>query len=450
MLSFSEPPATAEPRIRVLLIAEACNPEWESIPLEGWSHANALRAHADIHIVTRSWNAPALIRAGLVDGKDFTALDTESLFRPMERLVRWLNGPNRGMAMLNALTIPSYLWLEFLAWRRFRRALREKQFDLVHRLTPLSPAVPSLIAQRCRRAGVPFVVGPLNGGLPWPPGFPGLRQREGEWLSYFRDAYRLMPFYRSTRSAAAAIIVGAASALADLSPRWRAKAVYVPENGIEPDRFPPPPPRPPESYAGRPLRAVFLGRLVAYKGADMLLEAAAPLLAAGLLELEIIGFGPERKALEDLAARRGVTGRVVFSGKISHHAVAAHLGRADVFAFPSVREFGGAVVLEAMAMGVVPIVIAHGGPGELVSPATGFLISLGDRDQVVADLRAVLERIVAAPEALAPLSARAALRARNKFSWPAKARQTLEVYRWVLGRRPDKPDASPPLADPEF
>jgi glycosyltransferase involved in cell wall biosynthesis len=434
-------------RIRALVIADSCNPEWESTPLVGWSHANALREHVDIHIVTRSWNAPALLRAGLVEGRDFTALNTEALFKPMDRLVRWISGPNKGWAMLTALTIPSYLWLEHLLWRRLGGAVRAGQFDLVHRLTPLSPAMPSLIAGRCRRAGVPFVLGPLNGGLPWPPGFPGLRRQEGEWLSHLRDAYRLLPGYRATRQLAAAIMVGGACALADLPRRWHDRAVYVPENGIDLSRFPEPPPRPAESYAGRPLRVVFLGRLVPYKGADMLIEAAAPLLAAGRITLEIIGFGPEREPLGRLAERLGLADKIAWGGKISHHDVAGRFSRADLFAFPSVHEFGGAVVLEAMAMGVVPIVVDYGGPAELISPSSGFAIPLGTREQVVAGLREVLERIVERPGQLAPLSARAVIRARGLFAWPAKARQTLEVYRWVLGRRERKPELRLPFAD---
>ena len=120
----------AEPRIRALVIADSCNPEWESIPLVGWSHANALRALADVHIVTRSWNADALTRAGLVEGRDFTAINTEALFNPMERLVRRISGPNKGWAMLTALSIPSYLWLEHLLWQRLGADLRAGRFDL--------------------------------------------------------------------------------------------------------------------------------------------------------------------------------------------------------------------------------------------------------------------------------------------------------------------------------
>src|SRR5262249_24943491 len=159
---------------------------------------------------------------------------------------------------------------------------------------------------------------------------------------------------------------------AQLAARYHEKSVYIPENAIDPGRFD----LQVEGPVRLPLRVVFVGRLVPYKGADMLIEAAAPLIRAGQVDLDLVGAGPGMSALQSRAERERLAGGISFAGWVSHGDLQRRLLRSSVLGFPSIREFGGGVVLEAMALGLVPIVMDYGGPGELVSPATGFALPM--------------------------------------------------------------------------
>jgi glycosyltransferase involved in cell wall biosynthesis len=430
-------------RLRVLLIAANANPEWHSVSHVGWSHSRAIAELTDAHTVTHVENREAILRAGLAEDR-FTALDPGLVERPIERLAAQLRGETgMGWTTMTALGVIPYYYFEHLVWQRFGHRIRAGEFDLVHRLTPLSPTYASVLARRCARAGVPFVLGPLNGGLPWPEGFGAVRRREREWLSYVRDGYKLMPGYHATRRHAAAIIVGSRATREQMPDRFKDKTIYIPENAIDPSRFD----RWAEGPLRLPLKVAFVGRLVPYKGADMLLEAAAPLIRPGRVEIDLIGDGPERERLQGFVDREGLAGSVEFAGWIENHLLPDRLVRSHILGFPSIREFGGGVVLEAMALRLVPIVMDYGGPGELVTERTGFALPMGPRAQIVADLRGVLERLVADPSAIRAMGARARERVLRQFTWQAKATQVREVYRWVLGRRAAKPDFGMPLPD---
>lgn len=430
-------------RPRVLLIAEMCNPDWVSVPLEGWSLYQALTAVADVHLVTHVRNRENLLKAGVPESA-FTALDTAAVDRPLEKVGNVLRGKaNLGWTTFTALGTVSYYLFESLLLKHFAKRIRAREFDLVHRLTPISPTTPSIIAPVCHRFGVPFVLGPLNGGLPWPKGFGAQRRREREWLSYVREGYKLMPGYGGTRRFASALMTGSRATREQVPRQYQPKTVYVPENAVDPQRF------------GRvkaegpvelPLRVCFVGRFVPYKGADMLLEAAAPLVRAGKARVTLIGDGAEMENLRAQVVREGLTDGVHFAGWVKHQFLQDELVKHHVFGFPSIREFGGAVVTEAMALGLVPIVMDYGGPGEIVSPATGFAVPMGSRERIVSGVREVLEKLVADPSVIRPMGERARARIFQYFTWEAKARQVLEVYRWALGER-GQPDWGMPLPD---
>jgi len=412
---------------KVLVIAEAANPEWVSVPLIGWSLSQALGGVADVHLVTQIRNREAILRAGLREGVDFTAIDSEAVARPMWKLAEALRmGEGRGWTMISAISTLIYPHFERLVWRVFGPAIRAGEYDLVHRITPLSPTTPSRLATWCRRAGVPFVLGPLNGGVPWPPGFDGARRQEREWLSYVRGLYKALPGRNRTLRDASAIIVASRHTESEIPARFAAKCHYIPENAIDPARFSL------QSSPGEgPLRACFIGRMVPYKGPDMLIEAAAPLLRDGRMVLDMIGDGPLLPGLREQAQALGVAEAVHFHGWLAHSEVQNVAVRSALFAFPSIREFGGGAVLEAMALGLAPLIVDYAGPAELVGEGLGYKLPLGNRAEIIARFTKALEQLEADREGLAATGQRARAHVLEHFTWPAKAQQIAAIYAQV-------------------
>lgn len=415
--------------MKVLLIAEQANPEWVSVPLVGWSFCNSIRKVVPAHIVTHVRNRDAFLRQGLVEGTDFTAIDSESVSRPLYRLATLLRGgDNKGWTTVTALQSLAYYAFENELWKVFKQRLKAGEFSLVHRVTPLSPTSPSILSRRCAKIGVRFMLGPLNGGLPWPPGFEHRRLSEREWLSYIRGIYRLLPGIASSKRYASAILVGSKATAEQIPSCYRDKTLYMPENGIDPTRFK----RVRARTATAPIRGVFVGRLVQYKCPDILLKAAAPHVRDGKLTLTIVGDGPMRKDLEAMSRDAAIEQGVTFAGWLDHHRVQDTLAESDFLALPSIREFGGGVVLEAMACGIAPIIADYGGPSELVTQETGFKIAFSDEHTLTENLSSLLGRLIESPSVLDGVGAKARERVLEEFVWDRKAERIREIYTKVI------------------
>ncbi len=414
------------------MIAEAANPEWVSVPLIGWALARALGQIADVHIVTQIRNRDAFLRAGLTEGEDFTAIDSEAFAKPLWAIGSALRmGEGKGWTALQAVSALSYPYFERLVWKQFGGAIRAGEYDIVHRVTPLSPTISSPIAAKCARANIPFVLGPLNGGVPWPKGFDAERRQEREFLSYVRGVYKALPGRKSTLRHAAAIIAGSHHTKGEIPNFAQEKSIYIPENAIDPLRF-----SATNKPTSGPLKASFIGRMVPYKGPDMLLEAAAPLLQNEQLTIDFIGDGPMMEALKNQA--KPFAGAVTFHGWCAHEDVQNITAACQLLSFPSVREFGGGVVLEAMALGIAPLIVDYAGPAELVTETTGFKVPLGARSEIVSGFRDALTQLAANPEHVRTVGAAAKLRVADHFTWTEKANQIAQIYDWALGHT-DKP-----------
>lgn len=428
----------AAPKLRILLLARDCNPGGTHGHLIGYSHARELaRLHTVTLVVHRDHVEAVRCRNG-----GFEAIEGISLGW-LDRFHAWcfrrLFKNNYFSQALTAFNYFFYLAFEFRAWRKLRRRIVAGDVDLVLRLVPVSAVLPSPFAYFLRHGPVPFVIGPINGGLPWPTGFAQAAKQK-EWVSNLRSFYRFFPFARSTYREAAAIIAGSSQTYFEFS-KYRDKLFFVPgENGIDPSHCP-------HSLRseGRngSLEMIFVGGLFPIKAVDLALRGAAPLLRKGHARFTVVGDGPERSNLKRLAKTLNVAQNVLFPGWLPHSEVMQRLAAADVLLFPSLRDFGGGVVFEALATGAVPVVVDFGGPGDIVHSEVGFKVPLTNEHQMVAEIDRILERLVRDPEALGRLRQQGIRYAREYLSWEGKARMVSDILCWVTGRGA-KPHLPPP------
>lgn len=143
---------------------------------------------------------------------------------------------------------------------------------------------------------------------------------------------------------------------------------------------------------------IFLGRPIDLKAVDLLLEAFAAVVAQTDAVLEIIGDGDLRGELEAQTARLGIDSSVVFSGWLSLEQCAIKLQQADALVLPSLREGGGAVVLEAMAVGLPVIATNRGGPGDYLNSSWGILVEPASKQGFVKGLTDAMLKLTLSPE----------------------------------------------------
>jgi glycosyltransferase involved in cell wall biosynthesis len=173
-----------------------------------------------------------------------------------------------------------------------------------------------------------------------------------------------------------------------------------------------------------------VGRLVYYKGFEYLIRAMRTTDG----HLLIVGQGPLRAELEQLARECGVVDRVTFLGHLSDTELLHHYYAASVFALASIArsEAFGLVQLEAMACGkpVVNTQLASGVPYVSLNRVTGLTALPKDPNT----LSVALNRLLDNPELRARYGAAARERVRKEFTIEVMTRRTIQLYNQVLSQ----------------
>lgn len=323
----------------------------------------------------------------------------------------------------------AYLW-QLKAYFVARHLHRQLHFDVFHHVTYANDWMASFIGALLP---VPYIRGPGGGAHRTPKGF--LREYSllgrlwerlraiGQWL------FRHDPFFVLGQRQSRTILVCNHEALEAIPKRWRHKAHLFPVNGISARDLTL---LTSAKTPGNRFRVLSAGKLIRLKGFALAIKAFKIFVESHPeAELEIVGDGPERPYLEALV--RQLQAQVQLPNWLPREELLTKMGLCDVFLFPSLRDGGGAVVVEAMAAGKPVICLDVGGPSLHITDECGMKIAPHSPKQAVKNIAAALERLYKDRELCLRMGRAARERAEQVYHWDRLGQRLFEIYQEALG-----------------
>jgi teichuronic acid biosynthesis glycosyltransferase TuaC len=398
--------------VRVAVVAEFYPRHGDPV-LGIWAHRQALAAQAagaEVHVLVLDRLVPP--RASLYAGAGGLLNGPRALGGMLRERVRGgMHQLRDGLPVTYVPYVSPPRWRSYPAWGAWaapalgvalRRLHRREGFDLIH----AHNAVPA--GEAVSRVGLeqPLVVS-VHGG----------------------DVLHTAPRSSAGREAvarglgAARLVLANSRGIAELARAHGAREARVvhlgadlPAAGVARDAEP---------------SLVTVGHLVARKRhADVLRALAVLSPRHPSLRYAIVGDGPERVALEGLAARLGVRERVELCGQLPPAEALARVRRCTLFAMPSTEEAFGVAYIEAMAGGL-PAIGCRGEPGpeEIAAAGDGFmLVPPGDIER----LTQRIDELLSDPVRLREAGRRARATVAAHFTWERCGEQTLAAYEHAL------------------
>ena len=303
---------------------------------------------------------------------------------------------------------------------------------VVHQPIPVSPRFPSLLYN----LGAPVVIGPLNGGMEYPPAFRTKEPLASRWVVKLgRSLSDLANGIFPGKRKAALVLVANTRTREVLPARLSGRVFELPENAVDVDAWHMP--------AGSPQtgesRFLYVGRLVDWKALEIVIQALQDVPET---VLEVVGDGPMLEPWQELAVRIGVQNRVHFLGWLSQKECAERLHGCCALVLPSLYECGGAVVLEAMALARPVIATAWGGPAEYLDESCGVLIPPHSRAALIEGFAKAMFLMQSSPELCKKLGNAGRARLLRNFSWNDRIDRMVELYQMSIDSCMDGEDVA--------
>jgi glycosyltransferase involved in cell wall biosynthesis len=330
--------------------------------------------------------------------------------------------------------IYAYLW-QVRAYFAARRLHQQFRFDVFHHVTYANDWMASFIGALLP---VPYIRGPGGGADRTPSRFlVEYSFPDRVWERFRQIAQSLLrrdPFFILGQRRSRAILICSPKALEAIPRRWRYKARLFPVNGLTPGDLG-------TSLPRKDSNGVFLvvsaGKSIHWKGFSLAVKAFS-FFATRRPEarLSILGDGPELPRLESLVAQLKLDNKVFFEKWLPRDEVLCRMRSSDVFLYGSLRDGGGAVVVEAMAAGKPVICLDLAGPAMHVTDACGIKVPANSPEQAVSDMARALDRLYTDKELRHRMGMAGRERAEKLYHWDRLGERLLEIYTDVLQVKP--------------
>lgn len=209
-------------------------------------------------------------------------------------------------------------------------------------------------------------------------------------------------------------------------PEHRKKVIY---NGIDTDKYSPSHEKDVKKELGVEKYTLTVSRLVKQKGLRYMVEALQDIDQENYKHV-VIGQGPEKQSLEELAKKLGVEEKLHFTGFVPEEDMTDYYTQAEAFILPSLYEPFGIVLVEAMACKTPVIATVAGGIPEVLGD-TGINIPIRSSEEIAKNVNELLNN----PEKAKEMGEEGMKRAKQKFEWDKIAEETEETYKQFLESR---------------
>ena len=384
-------------KYKILLSAYACEPNRGSEPGVGWNWAIeiAKRGH-EVRVLTRA-NNKNLIEAYWANNPKPNNL--QFLYYDLPKSLSFWKRNGHGVHLYY------FLW-QIAVYLKYRKSIIEENFDFMHHITFVTIHQPSFLFLIKK---IPFFYGPAAGGdevrIDFLKSFP-IKAKIKEFLIIIQNKlFRIDPMRQKLLAVSNLFFVNSISTLKKITHKKSGKIhcnLAIGSNAIEDVYF--------NNNKTNQIQLLYVGNFLHWKGLHLAIKSHAILNDSNCI-FTIIGKGDKSKFNIQKT-------NITVIDWISQDELKKYYQESTVFVFPSFRDSGGMVVLEALSFGLPVICLDLGGPGQIVDETCGRLIETQNKteDEIVNAIVSAISELTSNPELLIKLKYGAIERAKY-FSW---------------------------------